>query len=259
MNNQATIEKMQKMKLHGMLRAFQITMETSIKNKFTADELLAHLIDAEWDDRYNRKLNRLIKAAKFRYQASFEQIDFQLNRNLDKNIVLRLSDCSWILKKQDIIITGATGVGKSFMASALGFQGCMYGFKVRYFNCSKLFSLLKYAKADGTFIKEMNNIQNQEVIILDDFGLHPFDTQSRLFLLEIMEDRHGRRSTIISSQFPVKNWHEIIGEPTIADAICDRIIHSSFRIEMKGESVRKKYGKKNGLNSNNEPKKKQEN
>lgn len=255
MNNQATIEKMREMKLHGMLRAFQSTMETSVKNNFTADELLAHLIDAEWDDRYNRKLNRLIKAAKFRYQASIEQMDFQLNRNLDKNMILRFSDCSWISKNQDIIVTGPTGVGKSFIASALGFQGCMYGFKVMYFNCSKLFSLLKYAKADGSIIKQMNSIQKQDVIILDDFGLYPFDTQSRLFLLEIMEDRHGRKSTIISSQFPVKNWHEVIGEPTIADAICDRIIHSAFRIELKGESVRKKYGKNNQLRSKEKSKK----
>jgi len=243
MNNQASIEKMQKMKLHGMVRAFQSTMETSVRNNFTADELLAHLIDAEWDDRYNRKLNRLLKAAKFRYQASIEQINFQLNRNIDKNMILRLSDCGWILKNQDIIATGPTGVGKSFIISALGFQGCMYGFKVLYFNCGKLFSILKYAKADGTYIKLMNHIQKQDVIIIDDFGLHPFDTQSRLSLLEIMEDRHGRKSTIISSQFPVKNWHEIIGEPTIADAICDRIIHSAFRIELDGDTLRKKYGK----------------
>jgi len=256
MNNQATMEKMRKMKLHGMVRAFQSTMETSVKNNFTADELLAHLIDAEWDDRYNRKLNRLIKAAKFRYQASIEQIDFQRNRNIDKNMILRFSDCSWILKNQDIITTGPTGVGKSFLVSALGFQGCMYGFKVLYFNCSKLFSMLKYAKADGTYIKQMNNIQKQDVIILDDFGLYPFDTQSRLFLLELMEDRHGIKSTIISSQFPVENWHEIIGEPTIADAICDRIIHSAFRIELDGDSLRKKYSKRTQPKPEESPEKK---
>ncbi|MBE0479103.1 ATP-binding protein [Candidatus Aerophobetes bacterium] len=120
----------------------------------------------------------------------------------------------------------------------------MYGFKVSYLNCGKLFSALKLAKADGSYIKELNRIQKQDAIILDDFCLHPFDAQSRLALLEIMEDRHGRSSTVISSQFPVKSWHEIIGEPTIADAICDRIIHSAFRIELTGESVRKKYARK---------------
>lgn len=244
MNNEATISKMQKMKLHGMLRAFNQSLEAGMMDKFTADELLGHLIDAEWDDRHNRRLERLIKAAKFRYQASLEEIDFKLDRGLDKNLLLRFSSCSWIEKKRDIIITGPTGVGKSFLASALGFQGCMYGFKVIYFNCSKLFSQLRLSKADGTYNKELDRIQKQEVLVLDDFGLHPFDTQSRLSLLEIMEDRHGRGSTVISSQFPVKSWHEIIGEPTIADAICDRIIHSAYRIELKGESVRKKYAKK---------------
>ena len=244
MNNQGTIEKMQQMKLHGMLRAFKSTMETTIKKNFTADELLAHLIDAEWDDRYNRKMNRLIKVAKFRYQASIEQIDFQLNRNLDKNMVLRFSDCGWIEEKQDIIVTGPTGAGKSFVATALAHQGCMHGFRVLYFNCSKLFSQLKIAKADGTYLNELKKIQKQDVIVMDDFGLHPFDSQNRLILLEIMEDRHGRKSTVIASQFPVTNWHDIIGEPTIADAICDRIIHNAFRIELKGESVRKKYAKR---------------
>lgn len=244
MNNQATVEKMQQMKLHGMVRAFKSTMETGIKNNFTADELVAHLIDTEWDDRYNRRLKKLIKGARFRYQASLEQIDFQLNRNLDKNMILRLSDCRWIEKKQDIIIIGATGVGKSFIATAIAHQGCMYGFSAGYFNCAKLFSKLKLAKADGTYLKELNKIQKKDIIVLDDFCLHPIDMPSKLALLEIMEDRHGRKSTIIASQFPVKNWHDIIGEPTIADAICDRIIHGAFRIELKGESVRKKYARK---------------
>ena len=244
MNNEATISKMQKMKLYGMLKAFNQSLEAGMMDKFTADELLGHLVDAEWDDRHNRRLQRLIKAAKFRYRASLDEIDFKLDRGLDKNMLLRFSSCSWIEKRRDIIITGPTGVGKSFLASALGFQGCMYGFRVLYFNCSKLFSQLRLKKADGTYNKELDRIQKQEVLVLDDFALHPFDTQSRLSLLEIMEDRHGRGSTVISSQFPVKSWHEIIGEPTIADAICDRIIHSAYRIELKGESVRKKYAKK---------------
>ena len=244
MNNQGTVEKLQQMKLYGMMRAFKSTMEAGIKNNFTADELLAHLIDAEWDDRYNRKMTRLIINAKFRYQASIEQLDFQLNRNLDKNMILRFTGCDWIEKKQDIIITGPTGCGKSFITTALAHQGCMHGFKVLYLNCSKLFPQLKIAKADGTYTNELKKIQKQDVIVVDDFGLHPFDTQTRLTLLEIMEDRHGRRSTVIASQFPVNNWHDIIGEPTIADAICDRIIHNAFRIELKGESIRRKYATK---------------
>jgi len=244
MNNEATLEKMQKMKLYGMLRAFNQSLEQRLVNKVSTDEFVAHLIDAEWDDRHNRRLKRLIKQAKFRYQASLAEVDFELKRGLDKNMLLRLSECSWIRKRQDIIITGPTGVGKSFLACALGYQGCMYGFKVLYFNCGKLFPYLKLARADGSYIKELNRIGKQDVLILDDFGLHPLDTQMRLSLLEIMEDRHGKRSTVISSQFPVRSWHEVIGEPTIADAICDRIIHTAFRIELTGESVRKKYASK---------------
>ena len=244
MNNHATIEKMSQMRLHGMIRAFESTMQASIRKKFTADELLGYLIDAEWDDRHNRKIERLIKAAKFRYQASMEQINYSANRNLDKNLMLRLSDCGWIKKNQDIIVTGLTGNGKSFIASALGRQGCMFEHRVRYFNCKKLFSKLKSAKADGTYAREINRIQKQDVIVIDDFGLPTFDADSRMALLEIMEDRHGIKSTIIASQFPIKNWHDIIGEPTIADAICDRIIHNAHRIELKGESMRKKYRNK---------------
>jgi len=241
MNNTATLEKMNQMKLYGMARAFKTTFEAGMNHKFTTDELMAHLIDSEWDERYNRKLNRLIQLAKFRYQACLEQVDFMLNRNLDKNTILRFSDGNWISEKRNIIITGPTGVGKSFIAAALGHQACVLGFKTVYFNCSKLFPMLTLYKADGTYFKQINKIQKQDVLILDDFGLQKLEIQSRLALLEIIEDRHGIRSTVIVSQLPVSSWHEIIGDKTIADAICDRIIHTAYRLEMKGESVRKKY------------------
>jgi len=241
MNNTATLEKMNQMKLYGMARAFKTTFEAGMNHKFTTDELMAHLIDSEWDERYNRKLNRLIQLAKFRYQASLEQVDFMLNRNLDKNTILRFSDGNWIREIRNIIITGPTGVGKSFIAAALGHQACVLGFKTVYYNCSKLFPNLLLFRADGTYVKQINKIQKQDVLILDDFGLQKLEIQSRLALLEILEDRHGIRSTVIVSQLPVSSWHEIIGDKTIADAICDRIIHTAYRLEMKGESLRKKY------------------
>jgi DNA replication protein DnaC len=179
--------------------------------------------------------------ARFRYQASMEQVDYTARRELDKNQMLRLSSCSWISSKQNLILTGSTGVGKSFLASALGHQACMQGYKVCYRNCSKLFDELKIAKADGTYIKEISKIEKQDLLILDDFGLKPLDDNQRLILLELLEDRHGKRSTIITSQLPVNKWYDIIGEPTIADAILDRLVHSSHRIELAGDSMRKKY------------------
>jgi DNA replication protein DnaC len=215
-----------------------------VKKKFTADEMVGHLIDAEWDERENRKLERLLKGAKFRYQSAIEEIDFSINRNLDKNRILRLSDCSWIRGKENIIITGPTGVGKSFIATALGHQACMYGYKVIYYNCLKFFSQMRYWQADGSYIKEMKKIGKAELLILDDFGLEILDKANRISLLEILEDRVGKCSTIIVSQLPENKWHEIIGDETIADAICDRVLHNSYKIKMKGESMRKAQKRK---------------
>ncbi|MBN2031321.1 IS21-like element helper ATPase IstB [bacterium] len=239
-----TIQKLEKMKLHGMARAFRNTMETGMAEKMTPDEMVALLVDAEWDDRHNRRLAKLLKNAGFRYPATFDQIDFSLNRNLDKNLMIRLSGCQWIAKHKNIILTGHSGTGKSWLSSALGHQACLYGHSTGYFLCSKLFNQLKLARIDGSYLKEIERLQKLEVIIFDDFGLESFETKSRLAFLDILEDRHGRKSTVIVSQIPVSKWHEIIGDATIADAICDRIIHSAHRIELKGESVRKLYSKK---------------
>jgi DNA replication protein DnaC len=241
MNVKATMQKLEEMRFGGFARAYKEVSETGVNREFTSDELIAHLVQAEWDDRYNKRLKRLLYRARFRYQASFEEIDFSTRRNLDKNQLLRFNPCDWITKCQNIIITGSTGVGKSFIASALGHQACQHGFKTLYSNCSKLFDKLKIAKADGSYIKEINKIEKLDLLILDDFGLKPLDNNQRLMLLEIFEDRHGKRSTIITSQLPVNKWFEIIGEPTIADAILDRLVHSSHRIELEGESMRKKH------------------
>ena len=214
MNNQTT-QKMKEMKLYGMARAMVSAIDMGIKD-ITPDQFISHLVDAEWDDRYNRRLDRLIKNAKFRYRASIDEIDFSLARNLDKNMVLRFSDCSFIKNKKNIIITGPTGVGKSYMASAIGNQACIYGYVTLYFNTQKLFSALKLSKADGSYISQIRKIEKASLLLLDDFGLEKLDSQSRLSLLEILEDRHGLASTVITSQFPIPAWHEIIGDPTIA-------------------------------------------
>jgi DNA replication protein DnaC len=239
MTNEATLEKMNQMKLLGMLRAFRATMETGFSQGFTADELVGHLIDAEWEYRYNRQLARLLKSANFRYKATLEQIDGDQKRNLNKNLLLRLASCDWLRRAENVVITGATGVGKSFLACALGHHACLNGFKVFYFNTIKLLGKLKFAKADGTYAKELKKIQQQNLLILDDFGLHPIDEQSKLILLELLEDRYGEKSTMITSQFATNHWHDIIANPTLADAICDRLVHNAHQIELKGESMRK--------------------
>lgn len=238
--NDQTMEKMKTMKLHGMVRAFCTSLESGNAEKCTADELLSLLVDSEWDERYNRKLNRNVKNARFRYRAAVEQINFDTPRDLNKNFVLRLADCDFISKKENVFITGSTGIGKSYIASALGHQACSLGYKVLYEHTSKLFARLKMGKADGTYLKEITRMEKQELLIIDDFGIQPLDQQSRTMLMEIIEDRHGKASTIFTSQVPVNKWHEVIGEQTIADAILDRIIHDAHRLELTGESMRKK-------------------
>ncbi|MEO5602341.1 MAG: IS21-like element helper ATPase IstB [Cyclobacteriaceae bacterium] len=238
--NDQTIEKMKTMKLFGMVRAFRTSLESGNAEKYTSDELLSMLIDSEWDERYNRKLERSVSNARFRYKASVEQINFDSDRELNKNHVLRLADCAFIDKKENVIITGSTGIGKSYIASAIGHQACALGYKVLYEHTAKLFARLKMGKADGTYLKEILKMEKQELLIIDDFGIQPLDQQSRTILMEIIEDRHGKRSTLFTSQVPVNLWHEVIGEQTIADAILDRIIHDAHRLELKGESMRKK-------------------
>ena len=234
-----TVNKMKQMRLLGMAKSFQLTMESGKNEKFTPDEMVSHLVESEWDDRYNRKLERSIHQAQFRYKASMEEINFSDNR-VDKNQVLRLADCEFIKRKENIIVTGSTGIGKSFLASALGHQACSVGYKVLYQHNTKLFARMKIAKADGSYLKELAKIEKQHLLLIDDFGIQPLDAQSRTALMEIIEDRHGKSSTIITSQVPINKWHEIIGEQTIADAILDRIVHDAHRLEMKGESLRRK-------------------
>jgi DNA replication protein DnaC len=239
-SNQATLQKLEMMGLWGMMRALRESMEGS-KQDFTPDELISRLVDVEWDDRQGRKLTRLLKGARFRYQAGLEEVDFHLHRNLEKNQFMRLSDCHWIQEHQDLIITGPCGCGKSFLISVLGQQACIHGHGVCYWPAGKLFEQMKLCKADGTYLRELARITKKSLFIVDDFGLEVLDTASRLILLQILEDRHGRASSMFSSQLPVAQWHQAIGDPTIGDAICDRIVHSAHRIELKGESVRKLY------------------
>ncbi len=250
MMNEQVVKKMKEMKFYGMLRAFETSMESNVLNALTKDEMIAHLIDEEWDDRCNRKIARNTHNAKFHYKASIEQISFDTERGVDKNQVMRLAECTFIKNKENVMITGSTGIGKSYIASAIGQQACTLGYRVIYFNATKLFAKLKMAKADGSYIHEIGKIERQQLLILDDFGIQPLDAQSRSALMEIIEDRHEKASTLITSQVPVASWYEVIGEKTIADAIMDRIIHNAHRIELSGESLRKKHQKEIEFNIN---------
>ena len=238
--NKESLDKMNRMRLLGMHHAYENAIETKKMNTFTNDELVHHLVQSEWDDRQYRSLQRGLKNANFRYKANIEQLDYTQDRGLDKNVIQRLSDCSFIDKGEDLFITGSTGTGKSFLASALGQQACLLGYKVLYTNTTKLLSQLKMAKADGKHLKELTSIEKKDVLILDDFGIQPLDATGRAILMDIIEDRHNKHTTIITSQVPVKKWHEVIGEKTLADAILDRIVHQSIRIELYGDSLRKK-------------------
>ncbi len=239
MNNNQTIEKLKQMRLGAMAQLhLQHIKDNRIEN-ITADEYLALLIDHQWEDRQNRKIERLLKQAGFKQEANLADVNYTQQRNLDKNMFTRLGTLDFITRKENIILTGASGVGKSYLAQALGHQGCMMEYKTIYTNTARLFKKLKLSKVDGTYLKELGKLIKADVLILDDFGLQSFDNHARETLMDIIDDRYNKASTIISSQIPVSAWYDIIGEGTIADAILDRIVNSSHRIDLKGESLRK--------------------
>lgn len=240
MNDQATLQLMRTLRLTGMAERFEAIQALPTHQQPSKDVLLPQLLESEELYRNHRRTQAAIRNARFRYQASLSEVVCSTDRNFTKDTLVALADCAFINRGENIIITGATGCGKSYLASALGYQACMNGSKVAYFSLPKLLSKLKSDKIDGAFRKELDRIENKQLLILDDWGLTPLDTAARLALLQIIEDRHNRYSTIITSQLPVSTWHQYINEETIADAILDRIIHRAFRIELKGESMRKK-------------------
>jgi DNA replication protein DnaC len=243
-SNMTTLEKMRGLMLSGMADHYQSVLSMPAHLQPESPVLLPQLLEAELLYRNHRRTQTAIKNARFRYQASVEEIICSQERNLSREALSMLADGSYIDRGENIIISGATGCGKSFLASALGYQACMQGRKVAYFSLPKLLQQLKSDKLDGSFRKDMERIEKMNLLILDDWGLTPLDTQSRLALLQIIEDRHNRYATIITSQLPVSSWHSYINENTIADAILDRIIHKANRIELMGESLRKSNTKK---------------
>lgn len=233
-------QQLSTLRLHGMSRTWQAMQETKKLHELSLTDGLALLLQAEEEERDNRRFCRLQKRAGFRYQASIEELKYDAARGLDKSLITRLAMADYIGKGEAVLITGSTGSGKSFLASALGHHACGQGFKVAYFNMQKLLIRTKMSRVEGTVIKLFDRIAKADLLILDDFGLTHLDQQQQLDLMEIIEDRHTKKSTIIASQLPVASWFDIIGEATIADAIIDRLINTSYRIELKGDSMRKK-------------------
>ncbi|MCP4486826.1 MAG: ATP-binding protein [Gammaproteobacteria bacterium] len=239
MNNNQTIEKLKKMRLTAMADLHGQQVKSNQYGQCTTDEYLALLIDHQWEDRQNKKTQRLLSQAHFRQKATIAEINHSEVRNLDKNMFDRLATLDFITKKENVIITGASGVGKSYLSQALGHQACLLDHKVIYSNTARLFARLKLCKVDGTYLKKLKKISTSNLLILDDFGLQAFDNFARETLLDIIDDRFNNASTIIAAQIPVSAWYEIIGEGTIADAILDRMVNSSHRIDLVGESLRK--------------------
>jgi DNA replication protein DnaC len=239
MNTQSTIEKMKQMRLNGMTELYHRVLKDNLYRDYTQDEFIGLLVDTEWENRENMKIKNLVKNAGFKMQSSSFNVDYTSQRNLDKNVFERLLSLQFVKQSENIIITGPTGVGKSYLAQVVGQIACQQSMKSLYINAGKLTERIKMAKLDGTYIKLLKRLQQPDLLIIDDFGLHPFDQNTRQALMDIIEDRYDRVSTIITSQIPVSNWHETIGEGTIADAILDRLVYSSHRIELSGESLRK--------------------
>ena len=242
--NQETLEKMRQTRLQGMYNAFKTSMESFKTESMTTDQFVAWLVSNEWDDRCNRMIERLIKQASFRYKASLEEVDYSLERGLERNLLERLAELSFVKESRDLFITGSSGTGKSYIATALGYRACQKGMKVLHANTARLMGQLKMAKAKGTILQELKKIERADLLVLDDFGIQPFDAGGRMNLMDIVEDRHGKKSTLLTSQVPVKDWYDIIGEKTIANAVLDRIVHQAIRIELHGDSIRKLQAKR---------------
>ena len=242
--NQETLEKMRQTRRQGMYNAFKTSMESFKTESMTTDQFVAWLVSNEWDARCNRMIERLIKQASFRYKASLEKVDYSLERGLERNLLERLAELSFVKESRDLFITGSSGTGKSYIATALGYRACQKGMKVLYANTARLMGQLKMAKAKGTILQELKKIERADLLVLDDFGIQPFDAGGRMNLLDIVDDRYGKKSTLITSRVPVKDWYDIIGVKTIADAVLDRIVHQAIRIELHGDSIRKLQAKR---------------
>jgi DNA replication protein DnaC len=241
MLNEETYKQLVEMKLHGIARAFNEYLNLPEKDALTFEERFGLMVDREWTERKERQLKYRLGRSKLREEACVEDIDFRHARNLDRSVIQRLITCRFVKEHENIIFTGKTGLGKTWLACAFAHKACREGYSTLYVRIPRMLQEIFVAHGDGSYPKVMDRLSKPDVLVLDDFGLAPLSDRERRDLLEVLEDRQGRRSTIVTSQLATKHWHEIIGEPTIADAIMDRLISSSHRIEMEGKSLRGKH------------------
>lgn len=235
-----TLDKLEKLRLTGMVTALKEQWQRPDSNELSFEERLGLLVDREADLRQTRQMQSRLRKAKLRQNAAIEDVDFKQPRGLDRSLVHKLADCQWIKQKQNLLITGPTGVGKSYLACAFAHKACREGFNVLYVRIARLFADLALAKGDGRYIKILAMLAKTDLLVLDDYGLALLSKDQRHDLLEILEDRNGLRSTLMTSQLPVEHWHEQIGDPTMADAILDRLVHNAHTMQLKGGSMRKK-------------------
>ena len=240
MLNQATLEKMQSMKMPAMAEAFQRQFESPQYGELSFEERFGLLIDTEWTAREQRKLSRRLKGAKLRYPACIEDIDYHPSRRLDRQVILSLATCAWITSHQNLLITGSTGTGKTYLACSFAERACRSGFAAHYVRAPRLLQDLTIARADGSYGRLLTKLAKLDLLAIDDWLITGLKEQERRDLLEVIEDRTERASTLIATQLPVKDWHAAIGEPTLADAICDRLIHRAHRIDISGPSQRER-------------------
>jgi DNA replication protein DnaC len=234
-----TLDKLQTLRLTGMVKAFSEQMQMPDIADLSFEERLGLLVDREMTERHDRRLKTRLRQAKLRLSAALEDIDYRHPRGLDKSLMTSLASCQWVKDHRNILITGPTGIGKTWLACALGQAACRSGYTTLYLRLPRLLQELPIAKGDGRYPKVMASLAKTDVLILDDWALAKLNDDHRRDILEVLEDRHGRRSTLVTSQFPLEHWHEAIGNPTLADAILDRLVHNAYKITLKGESMRK--------------------
>lgn len=235
-----TLKRLTELRLTGMAAALEEQLLMPEIDSLSFEDRLALLLEREVTQREDRRLTRLLQLAKLRLSATVEDLDFRASRGLDRSLVLRLTACDWIRESQNVLISGATGTGKSYLGCALALAACRRGHTTRYWRFSRLLDDLALGRADGSYPKKLERLSRTDLLVLDDFGLAPLTDSERRDLLEVLEDRHGRRATLVTSQLPFDTWHQVVGDATFADAILDRLVHNAHRITLKGASMRRK-------------------